>query len=380
MQTDTTSNLIPLSEPFIGTLEREWINRCLDSGFVSTAGHMVSDFEIRFAQKVGVPYAVATSSGTTALTVALRLAGVTQDDLVAVQDLTFVASVNPILQHKAAPLLVDIDPARWTMDIALLERFLEANPQQAERLKAVVPVHLYGCTVDMTHLMRLAERFNFRIVEDATEALGSTIHGKQVGTFGDLGCFSFNGNKMMTTGSGGMIVTRSAELAEQARYLVAQAREPGPAYLHGTDGYNYRMPSLNAALGLAQLEQLDELIARKQQIAQAYRAALSEQKSITLPPEKAGVYNCHWLSSVLADSPAHAEALMEGLNREQIMARPFFLPLHKQPYLQQAQTLFDGHWNSADIASRGINLPSSAGMTSNQQRTVIDRLLTLLRH
>lgn len=372
MQTDTTFDPIPLSEPVIGAREREWVNRCFDSGFVSTAGALIAEFETHFAERVGAAHAVATASGTAALHVALRVAGVGAGDRVAVQDLTFVASVNPVVQLHAEPLLVDIDPARWTLDVALLERFFEEHPQQAARIRAIVPVHLYGCAADMPRLMDLARRFDVAVVEDATEALGTTLAGRQVGTFGQLGCFSFNGNKMMTTGSGGMIVTNSAELAARARYLVAQARESGPAYRHGTDGYNYRMSNLNAALGMAQLERLDEVIARKRKIGETYRQQLGALSGIELTPEVRAVENCYWLSSLLTESPARARALLATLNQCGVMARPFFVPLHCQPYLTDAPGVMDGAWQSESIAARGINLPSSARLGAADQARVIE--------
>ena len=377
-QTDTTFDPVPLSEPVIGSREREWVNRCLDSGFVSTAGGLISEFEQYFADVVGAEYAVATASGTAALHIALRLAGVERGDAVAVQDLTFVASVNPVVQLGANPILVDVDSARWTLDVGLLEYFFEEKPERAANIKVVVPVHLYGCAADMIRLQALAERFGFRIVEDATEALGTRLNGRQVGTFGELGCFSFNGNKMMTTGSGGMIVTQSRELAEQARYLVAQAREPGDAYLHGTDGYNYRMTNLNAALGLAQLERLDEMIARKRMIAAAYRDALCDIDGVQFMPEVGGVDNCCWLSSITVDSAERAGAVLNELARQGVTARSFFLPLHEQPYLSAADTLSGDAWVSSRQAACGINLPSSVGMSDAQQHRVISLLRAIL--
>lgn len=375
MQTDTISDPIQLSEPQIGSLEREWINRCLDSGFVSTVGEMIAEFENRFAERVGARYAVATATGTAALHLAMRLSGIEPGDVIAIQDLTFVASVNPALQLKAEPLLVDVDPVRWCLDVALLEQFFEEHPVRAARIKVVVPVHLYGCAADMPRLMNLADRFGFRVIEDATEALGTTLHSKQVGTFGDFGCFSFNGNKMMTTGAGGMLVTESAKMAKQARYLLAQAREPGAAYVHGTDGYNYRMTNLNAALGLAQLERLDLLIEKKRQIARDYRKAFAGSGRITLPAGIAGLDNCYWLSSLLMESQEAKERLLAALNAARVMARPFFTPLHSQPYLYQAEGLWTGDWIGSDLAGRGLNLPSSALMLPAQQQRVIDRVL-----
>lgn len=376
--TDTTFDPVPLSEPVIGSNEREWVNQCLDSGFVSTAGGLISEFEQRFAERVGAAHAVATASGTAALHVAMRLAGVQPGDTVAVQDLTFVASVNPAIQLGADPLLVDVDPESWTLDVGLLERFFEEQPERAAKIKAVVPVHLYGCAVDMNRLLALSARFGFKIVEDATEALGTRLAGRQVGTLGDLGCFSFNGNKMMTTGSGGMIVTQSRELAEQARNLVAQAREPGRAYLHGTDGYNYRMTNLNAALGLAQLDRLDEMISAKRRIAGMYREALDGIEGVTFMPESREVENCCWLSSVRVEPAERAGALLKELERHGIMARPFFLPLHSQPYLREAAVYAGDVSNSDALAACGINLPSSASLSEAQQHRVISLLRSLL--
>jgi perosamine synthetase len=363
--------MIPLSEPVIGDREREWINRCLDSGFVSSVGDLISEFEQRFARRVGARYAVATASGTAALHVALRVAGIGPGDVVAVADLTFVASVNPVLYQKGRPLLVDVDPSGWCMDVGLLERYFEEQPEEAQRIKAVVPVHLYGGTVDMPRLMALAKRHGFAVVEDATEALGTTLNGQSVGTFGDLGCFSFNGNKMITTGSGGMIVTQSQAAAEQARYLVNQARDPGLAYQHGTDGYNYRMTNLHAALGLAQLERLDGILEKKKTIARCYQQGLQELSAITLPAGFDGLDHCYWLYSVLLETPALAETVRQALCHQQIQARPFFLPLHQQPYLTDCLQLHASGWQSDQVAGRGLNLPSSVSLTEFQQNRVI---------
>lgn len=367
-----TSEPVPLAEPLIGSREREWINRCLDTGFISSVGELIGEFERRFARRVGARYAVATASGTAALHTALRVAGVGPGDAVAVSDLTFVASVNPVLYQKGRPLLVDIEPSGWCMDVGRLERFLEEHP--AERLRAVVPVHLYGGAVDMPRLMALARRYDFAVVEDATEALGTSWGGQAVGTFGDLGCFSFNGNKMITTGSGGMIVTQSAERAEQARYLVNQARDPGVAYQHGTDGYNYRMTNLQAALGLAQLERLDELLAKKKAIAQRYQEALQDLPQLTLPNPGADVDHCFWLYSILLETPELAVKVREALCSQQIQARPFFLPLHQQPYLADSPRLCAAAPHSEAVAARGINLPSSVSMSAAQQERVIEAL------
>lgn len=378
MPIGTISEVIPLSEPMIGERERAWVNRCLDSGFVSSVGELISEFEQRFARRVGARYAVATASGTAALHVALRVTGVGNGDVVAVSDLTFVASVNPVLYQNGQPLLVDIDPSSWCMDVGLLERYFEEQPEAASRIKVVVPVHLYGGAVDMPRLMALAKRVGFAVVEDATEALGTTWNGQSVGTFGEIGCFSFNGNKMITTGSGGMIVTQSAARAEEARYLVNQARDPGVVYQHGTNGYNYRMTNLHAALGLAQLERLDEIMEKKKAIARRYQQALQDLPTITLPAVATGMDHCFWLYSVLLKTPVLAETVRQALCSRQIQARPFFLPLHQQPYLSDSPYLHSSEKQSAVTAARGLNLPSSASLTEAQQDFVIQAIRRVL--
>lgn len=368
--------MIPLSEPLIGTREREWVNRCLDSGFVSSAGTLIPEFETRFAERVGARYAVATASGTSALHVALRVLGIGPGDMVAVPDLTFVATVNPVLYQQADPLLVDVDPHRWCLDVERLERFFEEFPEEAARIKAVIPVHLYGCASDVPRLAGLAEEYGFSIVEDATEALGTTLDGRCLGTFGDIGCFSFNGNKTITTGSGGMLVTDSAEIAEQARYLVNQAKEPGAAYVHGAAGYNYRMTNLQAALGLAQLERLDDILMRKAEIAASYRAALAGA-GWELHPEVAGVGNSYWLYSLLLPDDHQAQRVLSMMQENQVGARAFFTPLHQQPYLAQVRKWLADEPVSQRLASQGINLPSSATLTAEDQGRVLELLLSV---
>jgi perosamine synthetase len=231
----------------------------------------------------------------------------------------------------------------------------------------------------MPRLKTLAKRVGFAVIEDATESLGTTWSGQSVGTFGDFGCFSFNGNKMITTGSGGMIVTQSAALAEKARYLVNQARDPGIAYQHGTNGYNYRMTNLHAALGLAQLERLDEILEKKKAIARRYQLALQEEPFLTLPFVATEMDHCYWLYSVVVETPTQAELVRRVLCDQQIQARPFFMPLHQQPYLKGFSSLHSVESQSGRIASRGLNLPSSASLTEAQQNVVIREIRRALR-
>ncbi|MEI6807335.1 MAG: DegT/DnrJ/EryC1/StrS family aminotransferase [bacterium] len=375
--------MIPLSEPVLGQAEKKWIAKCLRSGFVSSAGPMVTEFESRFAAMVGSKWAVATSSGTAALHVTLHALGIGSGDSVAVPDLTFVASLNPVLFCGAEPLLLDVDPATWCMDLALL-RSLCASRRNSKRIKAVVPVHLYGCACDMVELRRIALEYDLLIVEDATEALGTTLHGKQLGTFGTAGCFSFNGNKLLTTGAGGMVVTDSEQLAAKIRYLVNQARDNPVFYLHGAMGFNYRMDSLSAALGIAQLTRFETILRRKQAIAARYNKVVRHLPGLQSLPVQNGVTHSYWMYSVVLQNVTRRDAWLKALNKANIAARPFFHPLHRQPYVNSRlwtrgpRGARQSQQGVSDIlAAGGINLPSSAGLKKNDQDTVLQCLQTL---
>lgn len=362
------------------------MRECLRSGFVSAVGPMVGRFERAFAQQVGARHAVAVSSGTAALHAALLAAGIGPGDRVVVPDLTFVASANPVLQCGAEPLFADVDPDTWMLDPRLLAALCRRFQRSSRPLRAVVPVHLYGGACDMPAIMRVARRFGLKVIEDATEALGATARGRQVGTFGDLGCFSFNGNKMITTGNGGMIVTGSARLADTARHLAAQARADPLEYLHDRPGFNYRMSSLAAALGLGQLERLDLILTRKRRIGMRYAAVFAGAADFRLQRLAPGMRHCFWLNSIVLHRPDQRDRWLKHLNRLGIGARPFFRPLHTQPYMKgplwvlrgnTARPARSGH--SDRIAAGGINIPSSAGLDPTHQARVIAAILELAR-
>lgn len=376
--------MIPLSEPVIGRIEQKWVDKCLRSGFVSSVGPMVPEFEARFASLVGSKWAVATSSGTAALHVALHALGIGPGDSVAVPDLTFVASMNPVLYCGAKPVLLDIDPSTWCMDLRLLRNLCARGRTKHGRIRAVIPVHLYGCACDMMELRRIAREYDLLVVEDATESLGTTLLKKQTGTFGHLGCFSFNGNKLLTTGAGGMVVTDSEELASKVRYLVNQARDNPVSYLHGAMGFNYRMDSLSAALGIAQLERFHGIMELKRAIADRYDAAFRTLPGLQPPPVQVGASHNYWLYSVVLRDASRRDDWLTSLNRAGIAARPFFHPLHRQPYIhlplwtlgpRGARQSRSGM--SDTIAAGGINLPSSAGLNRAGQRFVIRHLQAL---
>lgn len=376
---------IPLCEPVIGEPDIKGVLRCLQSGFVSSVGPLVSEFEKAFAEFTGSKYAVATASGTAALHVALKTLNINAASSVAVSDLTFVASVNPALYCGAAPLLCDSEYTTWGMDPEILDHLAARMKREGRAIGAVIPVHLFGRACRMDLIMEAARRHGIPVIEDATESLGTSLHGRHTGTWGEIGCYSFNGNKLMTTGAGGMIVTDSRLLADRARHLVNQARSQSDRFIHSEPGFNYRMSNLAASLGLAQLQRIDEFIRRKREIAAAYTKAFCTVPGIELPSEQAGENSSFWLYSILAGTSAQRESLLNGLNEAGIQARRFFEPLHRQPYLEKAVwTMHRGDLTAAesgitdDLAGRGINLPSSVSLSLSDQQRVIDATRSIL--
>ena len=294
---------VPLAIPNIGAREAELMNEAINSGFVSSVGRFVSEFENRFAEYVGAKYAVACASGTAALHIAMRLADIQPGDMVAVSDFTFMASSNAASYQFAELLLVDSDAESWCMDVDLLRGELERRKAAGEKLpKAIEIVHILGQPADVAAVVELAREYGIIVIEDAAEALGATwttgpLAGRHVGTVGDMGAFSFNGNKIMTTGGGGMFTTDNEELARRAKHLSTQARTPDRGYLHDEIGFNYRLTNIAAALGVAQLERLDGFVAAKRAVAQRYNEAFAGT-AIQTPPTLPGQESTYWLYSV----------------------------------------------------------------------------------
>jgi dTDP-4-amino-4,6-dideoxygalactose transaminase len=380
--------IIPLCEPSIGEAEQEAMTQCLRSGFVSSVGPLITDFENDFARYVGSKYAVATASGTAAIHTALKTLGIDNESLVGVSDLTFVASVNPIIYCGAEPLLCDSEKVSWGMDPNVLEALAENMLAQGKKISAIIPVHLFGRSCKMDKILDIARRFDIPIVEDATESLGTSLQGRHTGTWGDMGCFSFNGNKLITTGAGGMLVTDSQPLAERARHLVNQARADKQRFFHSEAGFNYRMSNVAAALGLAQLGQIDAFIGRKKEIASTYNSAFRDIPELSLPIEVEAEDSCFWLYSILTESHSLREKLLASLQDNGIQARRFFEPMHQQPYLKKGVWSLDGmdlacrdRGVADDISSRGINLPCSVSLSPDQQARIIElvRLATQSR-
>ena len=347
-----------LDAPHLGEREKKKLTECIDSTYVSTAGPFVPEFEERFAGYLGSPFAVAVQSGTAALHVALVELGVGPGDEVIVPALSFVASVNPILYAGGTPVLVDVDPVTWTLDLQKVREAL------TPRTKAIIPVHLYGNPCDMDALAELCAGRNIVLIEDATESLGGTWRGQATGTMGTLGCFSFNGNKLITTGGGGMVTARDAEQAKHIKFLVNQARDGSKGYYHPELGYNYRMTNLEAALGLAQLERIDEFLAAKKRFAAIYHETLDGLPGVALQQEAPGGESAWWLPSIAVEHIPVPE-LQEALRERGVPTRRIFSPLHTYPYLQQHAPFPCP--NAERIYEQGLNLPAS---TANDEESV----------
>ncbi|MEW1955048.1 DegT/DnrJ/EryC1/StrS family aminotransferase [Terrabacter sp. NPDC080008] len=367
---------IPLAVPNIGELERRYVLEAVKSGFVSSVGPFVSEFERRFAEQVGAKHAIACSSGTAAIHVGLILLGVGRDDEVVCSDFTFVGSVNPIAYLGARPVLVDSETRTWNLDPALLAADLDRRALAGQTQPKVVEiVHVLGQPADMEPLVDACERHGIPVLEDAAESLGATwttgrYAGRHTGTVGRIGCFSFNGNKIATTGGGGMIVTDDDDLAARARHLTTQAKVPDVGYLHDEVGYNYRLTNLAAGLGLAQLERLEEFVAAKHRIAGRYDAAFADLP-LVLPPRVEGMDATYWLYSVLvpeADGRGRDDFLAH-LQAAGVGARALWRPLHAQPPFLSAPVL--GGAVGDGLFARGLSLPCATDLTEADQHRVI---------
>ncbi len=376
---------VPLSAPDLCDLDAEAVRRCVADGWVSTAGPHLTAFEDAFAAAVGARSAVAVASGTAALHLALLVAGVGRGDEVWVSDLTFVASANGARYCGADVVLVDSERVTWNLDTAVLCEELDRRARHGRRQpKAVVAVHLLGHPAPLGMLAEACRRHGVTLIEDAAEALGggwtppadgsSPVTAgrpcRSVGTIGELGCFSFNGNKMLTTGGGGMVVTDDPELAGRVRHLATQAKLPGLAYDHDLVGFNYRMPALNAALGLGQLARLDRTVEARRAVADRYDAAFSGRAGLTTQPDEAWAYRCGWLSAVLFEDRDRRDLALARLREAGIEARPLWTPLHHLAPYRDCPVLGGGAV-ATELAERGLCLPSSASLAEADQHRVV---------
>jgi len=369
-----------LSPPDVGEEERSLLLEAFDSNWIAPLGPHVDAFEDELADRVGLPHAVALSSGTAALHLALLLLGVQPGDDVLVPTLTFVATANAAAYLGARPVLVDCDPATWQIDPDLVAEELDSRRRAGRLPAAVVSVDLYGQCADYSRLVPVCEEYGIPLVEDAAEALGATYRGAPAGSFGQAGVFSFNGNKIITTGGGGMLVTRSLELAELARNLASQAREPTPHYEHARLGFNYRLSNLLAAVGLAQLRGLDRRIDRRRAINERYRAGLGHLPGVAFLPVAPDAEPNFWLTCLLVDPDAFGatrEELRLALEEHDIESRPTWKPLHLQPVFAEAPAV--GGASAAHIFDVGLCLPSGSSLSDDDLDRVVDIVTALHR-
>ncbi|MHC5562333.1 DegT/DnrJ/EryC1/StrS family aminotransferase [Bacillus spizizenii] len=372
---------IYLSPPHMSGREQHYISEAFRSNWIAPLGPLVNSFEEQLAERVGVKAAAAVSSGTAAIHLALRLLEVKEGDIVFCQSFTFVATANPILYEKAVPVFIDSEPDTWNMSPKALERALEDAKRSGTLPKAVIAVNLYGQSAKMDDIVSLCDAYGVPVIEDAAESLGTVYKGKQSGTFGRFGVFSFNGNKIITTSGGGMLVSDDEAAIEKARFLASQAREPAVHYQHSEVGHNYRLSNILAGVGIAQLEVLDERVEKRRAIFTRYKNALGHINGVRFMPEhEAGVSN-RWLTTLTLDNGLSPYDAVQRLAEENIEARPLWKPLHTQPLFEPS--LFYSHEDTGSICEglfkRGICLPSGSNLTEEEQDRVIDVLAHLFQ-
>jgi dTDP-4-amino-4,6-dideoxygalactose transaminase len=363
---------IYLSPPDVGPAERELLLDAFDSGWIAPLGPHVDAFEREMAAAVGVPYAVALSSGTAALDLGLHLLGVGRMDEVITSTLTFAATANAICYQGASPVFLDVSRDSWNLDPDLLEEELGARNRQNRLPAAVVPVDLYGQCADYARIIAACERFGVPVLEDAAEALGASYRGRAAGGFGECAAFSFNGNKIITTSGGGMLVSHRSDIVERARYLSTQARQPAAHYEHVDIGCNYRLSNLLAAVGRGQLAALEQKIARRREINLAYRTALAGFSGISFMPEASSGRSNAWLTVLTIDAAAFGvdrEAIRRHLDSRNVESRPVWKPMHMQPVFRRCEVR--GGAVAEQLFRDGLCLPSGSSLSDDEQRFVI---------
>jgi len=361
-----------LSAPHMGSRELDFVHEAFASNYIAPVGPQLESFEREFAAKVNAKYAAAVSSGTAALHLLLRYAGVGPGDEVFCSTFTFVGSTNPIVYLGARPVFIDSDKQSWNMNPEILVGEIEKRARKNRLPKAVVLVHLYGQPADIDPIKKICAKYEVALLEDAAEALGAQYRGKSPGTFGMAGFFSFNGNKIITTSGGGMIVSENKELIEKVKFWATQAKDPSPHYEHTEIGYNYRLSNVLAAIGRGQLRVLDDRVEKKRSIFRRYREALEELPGVHFMPEPDFVRSSRWLTCLTIDpgeSGINRDMVIGALEKNNIEARPTWKPMHLQPLYQGCEVI--GGAVAEQLFRQGICLPSGTGMNKNDQERVI---------
>ena len=376
--------MIPVNEPLLGERELEYVTECIRTGWISSAGHFIEEFEEKWAAYCRMKYGVAVSNGTTALQVAVGCLDLKPGDEVIMPSFTIISCALPIVERGGIPVLVDSDPETWCMDAAQIEAKITS------RTKAIMPVHIYGHPVDMDPVLELANRHNLVVIEDAAEVhgaeylsgrTGSSPIWKHCGGMGDISAFSFYANKLITTGEGGMVLTSDPVYAEKARGLRNLCFRPERRFYHTKLGYNYRMTNMQAALGLAQLERFDQIVAKKRWMGTAYTERLKDILPLQLPVEKSWARQVYWMYGLVLDEKTgmDAVAFAKKLDALGVQTRPFFLGMHEQPVFWERSLFKDEHYPVAErIARQGLYLPSGLALTEAQLEQVCEAVRKVL--
>ncbi len=372
--------MLLLSGPNMGGNEWKYVKDCLDTGWVSSVGSYVDQFEKMSAEFAGTRYAVATSSGTTALHICLVMLGVNDTDYVLTPNITFIATCNSIKYTGADPIFIDTDVNSWQMDLDLLEEFLNLETEQRDnvcyykkdgrRIPVIMPVHVLGNMCDMDRLLTIAGKYNLIVVEDSTEALGSYYKGKHAGSFGLMGTFSYNGNKIITTGGGGMIVTNDEVLAKKAKHLTTQAKSDPFEYVHDEIGYNYRLVNVAAAMGVAQMEQLPGFIKRKYEIIDLYKQELQGIGDIRFQQVSDNVKPNWWLPTIMTEKQ---KAVLKILNDNKMQSRPFWVPMNQLRMFKE-NIYYNKNDRSNFVYQRCLSIPCSTNITDEQIKAVVAKI------
>jgi perosamine synthetase len=372
--------MLLLSGPNMAGNELKYVTECITTGWVSSVGAYVDQFEKMSAEYAGTKYAVATSSGTTALHICLVMMGVNSDDYVITPNITFIATCNSIKYTGANPIFIDTDVNTWQMDLDLLEEFLTNETEQrngvchykkdGKRIPVIMPVHVLGNMCDVDRLLALAKQHNLIVIEDSTEALGSYYKGKHAGSFGLLGTFSYNGNKIITTGGGGMIVTDDEALAKKAKHLTTQAKSDPFEYMHDAIGYNYRLVNVAAAMGVAQMEQLSGFIKRKYEIIDFYKKELTGIGDIKFQQVGADVKPNWWLPTIFTEKQ---KAVLKILNDNKMQSRPFWVPMNQLPMF--TGNIYYNHTDRSNfVYQHCLSIPCSTYITNEDLKRVTDKI------
>ena len=372
--------MIPLTVPHLAGNEWKYVKDCLDTGWISSVGSYVNDFEKRMAEFTGAKFAVACMNGTAALHVCQRIMGVQQGDYVIIPNITFIATANAVSYTGAEPLMMDVDSDTWQMDLNLLEKFFIEETKMIDGkcvvkknnrpIGCIMPVHVLGNMCNMERLMKLANERNIPVIEDSTESLGSSFKGKQTGTFGQMGCFSFNGNKIISTGGGGMIVTDDEALAKKAKHLTTQAKIHPEEYIHDEIAYNYRLVNILAAVGVAQMEQLPAFLKKKKYISDFYKKYLSGVGDIQFQKVENNIEVNDWLFTI---KTSKSKEIFENLKKADIISRPFWMPMNQ---LQMFQSFW--YYNENDksnaVYHNCLSIPCSTGISDYDLALVVKKI------